>query len=226
VGPNGLTSCGLTAGAAISWQARGVDTDDNMAGGWGASCYLLVDNTASSPPGIAGTDLALRVGLGIVPAAKPTAVVGISATVTFTPAAADAGAIVGYRYGVAADADAVPTAWVAADSSGAATAAVVPLAATFYNSVVVAAVKADGTAGSSTSAKFKANPPTGATPHVLGDATGDGRADVTVASDVSAGKSALWRWNATSSGSPSEFPLHATGLLSCNGSGCRTGDVR
>ncbi len=196
-----IPAAAFTDGAAISWQARGVDTDNTMAGGWSASCYLLVDNTASSPPGIASTDLALRVGLGIVPAAYPTAVVGRSATVTFTPAAADAGAIVGNRYGVAADADAVPTTWVAAGTGGAATAAVVPLPATFYNSVVVAAVKADGTNGSSTSAKFKANLATGATPHVLGDATGDGRADVTIASDVGAGKSALWRWNTTSSGS-------------------------
>ncbi|MEV4136544.1 RICIN domain-containing protein [Dactylosporangium sp. NPDC049742] len=195
-----IPAAAFTNGAAISWQARGVDTDNDAAGGWSPACHLLVDNTAPSPPGVTSTDLALRVGVGIVPAPKPTtAVVGRSATVTFAADAADVGSIVGFRYGVSADMDATPTIWVAAAADGTAQAAVVPLDAVFYNSVVVTAVKADGTAGASTSARFRVAAATG-TPHVLGDATGDGRADVTLLSDVGGGKSALWRWDATAAG--------------------------
>ena len=190
----------FTNGAAISWQARGIDTDNNMAGGWSPSCYLLVDNTAPSPPDLASTDLALRVGMGIVPAPKSTAVVGRSTTVTFTAAAADAGAIVGFRYGVAADRDAEPTTWIPANQGTVVTAAVVPLPAVFYNSIVVAAVKADGTAGANTSARFRATAATAIVPPAAGDATGDGRADLTALSNAGGSNSALWRWDSTSTG--------------------------
>ncbi|MEV4140157.1 RICIN domain-containing protein [Dactylosporangium sp. NPDC049742] len=206
-----IPAAAFTNGAAISWQVRGIDTDNAMAGGWSPACYLLVDNTAPSPPGVASTDLALRVGLGIPPAAAPTAVVRRTAAVTFTPAAADAGAIVGYRYGVAADADAVPTIWVPANgSSTSTTAAVVPLAAVSYNSVVVTAVKADGTAGATTSARFRVNPAI-ATPPARGDATGDGRADLTALSDVGGGKSVLWRWDSNPTGAGLKPPVAPQG---------------
>ncbi|MEV4134786.1 FG-GAP-like repeat-containing protein [Dactylosporangium sp. NPDC049742] len=205
-----IPAAAFTNGAAVSWRVRGVDTDSSMAGGWSPWCYVLVDNTAPSPPGIASTDLALRVGGGIVPGAAATAVVGRSTTVTFTPNAADAGSIVGYRYGVAADMDAEPTIWLPANLGSTVTAAVVPLQAVFYNSIVVTAVKADGTAGTNTSARFRANPGT-VTPAVAGDATGDGRADLTALSDVGGGKSALWRWDSTATGSGLNAPLAPQG---------------
>ena len=188
-----IPAAAFTNGTWVSFQVRGIDSDSNMAGGWSPGCYLLVDNTAPLPPGMSAADLALRVGVGIVPNATPTSVVGRSAAVTFTAQAADVGAIAGFRYGVAADTDAIPTSFVAARADGTASAAVVPINATFYNSIVVSAVKADGTVGASTSARFKANPAAGA-PHVLADATGDGRADLTLLADVGANKSALWRW--------------------------------
>lgn len=205
-----IPAAAFTNGTWVSFQVRGIDTDSLMAGGWSPGCYLLVDNTAPRPPSVSATDLALRVGLGIVPGAKPTAVVGRSATVTFTADPADAGAIAGFRYGVAADTDAIPTVWVAAGADGTASAPVVPLDATFYNSVVVSAVKSDGTVGASTSARFRANPATG-TPHVLGDATGDGRADVTLLSDVGADQSVLWRWDSTPAGGALSTPLAPQG---------------
>ena len=195
-----IPAAAFSNGAAFSWQVRGKDTDNDMVGGWSPWCYLLVDNTAPNPPGIASTDLNLRVGLGIVPGPAATAVVGRSATVTFTPAAADAGAVVGYRYGVAADSDATPSIWLPAGLAGTAVAAVVPKVATFYNSVVVTAVKADGTAGATTSARFRANAATGSTTPVAGDATGDRRADLTALADVGGGKSALWRWDSMPAG--------------------------
>ncbi|MGI5175407.1 FG-GAP-like repeat-containing protein [Dactylosporangium sp. CA-152071] len=205
-----IAAAAFTNGAAVSWRVRGVDTDSNMAGGWSPWCYVLVDTAAPSPPGIASTDLALRVGGGIVPAAAATAVVGRSTTVTLTMNAADTGSVVGYRYGVAADMDAVPTIWLPASQGSTVTAAVVPLQAVFYNSIVVTAVKADGTSGTNTSARFRANPGT-AIPAVAGDATGDGRADLTALSDVGGGKSALWRWDATATGSGLNAPIAPQG---------------
>ncbi|MET3425014.1 hypothetical protein BJ973_004226 [Actinoplanes tereljensis] len=187
-------------GAAVSWQVRGVDNDSNMAGGLSPACYLLVDNTAPLPPGLTSTDLALRIGPGIPPPPAATAIAGQTARVTLTPDPADAGRVVGYRYGVTPDADAQPTSWVAAGPDGTATAAIVPPAGSIsYDGIVAQAVKADGTAGATTAARFLANAGT-APPKVTGDATGDGRADLTVASDVGGGRSAFWRWDSTPSG--------------------------
>lgn len=194
-----IPAAAFTEGAAVSWRVRGIDTDSNYAGAWSPECHLSVDNTVPRAPQVASVDLALRLGLGIVPGPSERSVVGQPAIVTVAPDPSDDSAIVGYRYGVAADADAVPTIWAPARSDGSMIASVVPLAALSFNVIAVAAVKTDGTVGEATTARFSAHPATGA-PRVPGDATGDGRADVTVFGDVGDGKNALWRWNATPDG--------------------------
>lgn len=194
-----IPAAAFTDGATVSWQVRATDTDSGFTGGWSPSCFLVVDNAAPKVVGITSTDLALRVGLGIVPPAKPGAIVGTPAAVTFTPDPSDVGRIAGYQYGVAADVDPQPTMWIPAGPDGAAaTASIVPLPATSFSEIVVAAVKADGTIGTPQSAKFKAN--TGAVTHVPADATGDGKADLTALSDVGGGRSVLWRWDAKPAG--------------------------
>jgi hypothetical protein len=191
-----IPAAAFTDGASISWQVRGKDTDYNLTSGWSPTCYLLVDNTAPRPPALTSTDLILRAGTSIPPPPGPNSVVGRSATVRFAPADADAGRIVGYRYGIVADNDPDTGQWVPAGLDGTATAVVVPVPAVSWVGLTVAAVKADGTIGATTNVRFTVTAGTG-TPHVAGDATGDGRADLTVAGDVGGGRSALWRWAAT-----------------------------
>ncbi|GIF23615.1 hypothetical protein BJ973_004224 [Actinoplanes tereljensis] len=209
-----IPAAAFADGAAVSWQVQGLDTDSGMAGAPSPSCYLVVDNVAPQPPALSSTDLILRIGLGIPPPVGPHSIAGQSAAVTFAPAGADAGRIVGYRYGVAADADAALGQWVPAGLGGTATATVVPPPALAYASLSVASVKADGTIGTATTARFRADPATG-TPHVPGDATGDGRADLTVAGDVGGGRSTLWRWGSTAAPAvfgPAQAPQGNAGI--------------
>jgi hypothetical protein len=183
----------FTDGVTVSWRVRATDNEQGapQTSAWSPYCYLVVDNVALGKPTLTSTDLKLA---PLPPPPLATAVVGRAATVTFTPAAGDAGAVAGYRWGVAADRDAKVAGWVPARSDGTAVAAVVPLNAFSYNSIVVQAVKADGSAGTTGSARFKANAAPGATPHVAGDATGDGRADLTVLAEIGNNKSTLWRY--------------------------------
>jgi len=194
-----LPGTSLSDGHTIRWRVRGFDGIDN--GGFTEWCQLAVDNTRPGLPTITAP------GLPPYPSTPPAStVVGAPATATFTPAAGD-GDVVGYYYGVGS-VETVPTIWAPAAWDGTAIVPVVPvtsgLAKNFLTVVAVddawnrspvpvSAPDAPGTR------QFRANARTSTT-RAAGDATGDGRGDVTTLSDVGNGNGVLWRWDVSPDG--------------------------
>ncbi|MGA5300195.1 discoidin domain-containing protein [Nucisporomicrobium flavum] len=195
----GLPPTGLPDGHTIQWRVRGFDgTDESGSSPW---CQFVVDNATPGTPGIN------TAGMPAFPAAPPsTTTVGAPVTATFVPAAGDSD-IVGYYYGVG-PVETVPTSWAPAGMNGLATVPVVPVASGLAkNFLTVVAVDEAGnrsplppTAPQAPGTRqFRANAAT-TTAAVPGDATGDGRADVTVFADAGRGTSTLWRWDGATSG--------------------------
>ncbi len=187
---------------SYSWTVRGDDGTDT--GGNGPTCQFTVDNSLPGVPAATSTDLALGTGL-IAPAPLPSAVVGQSAAVTLTPAAGDTD-VAGYLVGLGAGAPREPTLWVPAGSNGSVTVPIVPIASgTTVNYLKVQARDMAGQLGGAVLYKFKAN--AGSTTRVRGDATGDGRADVTTMANAPGGTRALWRWNGRADGTSVWTPV-------------------
>jgi hypothetical protein len=187
---------------SYSWTVRGNDGTD--AGGNGPTCSFIVDNTLPRAPTASSSELALTHGL-IVPTPPATAAVGRAAAVTLTPASGDAD-IAGYLIGIGAGAAREPSVWVPAGGNGSVVAPVVPIASgSTVNYLKVQARDMTGMLSGAVTYKFKAN--AGTVTRVRGDATGDGRADVTTLADASGGRSALWRWDTTPGGSGSRAPV-------------------
>ncbi|GAA3295244.1 VCBS repeat-containing protein [Dactylosporangium vinaceum] len=187
-------------GQVLKWRVKGTDTVPNpdntpRSGDFSPWCYFMPDNTALGIPALTSTDIILRDGNSVIPPPPSPTKVGQTGAVTFTPAAGDAGRVTGYRYGVWADSNAELTIWIPARPDGTAVAAVTALPFITSNSVTVAAVKADGTAGSPISRVFRPGAGGGVTTSVTGDATGDGRADVTFPATVGTNQTALFRLN-------------------------------
>jgi hypothetical protein len=196
-----IPAAAFTDGASYSWTVRATDGTD--AGAYAPACPFMVDNRLPSSPAAASSDLALSTDL-IVPAPPPTAVVGTTATVALSPT--DGGAVAGYLFGVGAGVETSPSAWVPAQSDGTAQAPIVPVAADgSVNVLTVRARNLAGQDGPMVTYRFRAAA-AASTPHVRGDATGDGRADVVTLADVGGGNSVLWRWNTDSSGAASTTP--------------------
>jgi hypothetical protein len=212
-----VASGSLPAGHSFQWRVRGWDGQD--FGNYSPWCAFGVDNGTPSQPVLASADLPA------FPATPPAGTkVGRTALLTVSPGGGDTD-IVGYLYSVTAVADpGMPTVYVPANANRTATIPVVPvasgLAKTFLSVVAVdtagnrspvalSAADAPGTR------QFRANA-ADSTTHVANDATGDGRADVTVASDVGGGKSALWRWTSGPSGglTAAVAPQGSTGTYS------------
>jgi hypothetical protein len=196
-----VSSAALPVGHSVQWRVRGWDGQD--LGSYSPWCRFGVDNGTPSQPLITSTDLPP------FPATPPaTTKVGQTASATLSPGGGDTD-VVGYFYSVTTVANpSMPTMYVAATANGTVTIPVVPLASglakTFLSVVAVdvagnrSPVAADA-ANQPGVRQFRANPADPAT-HVANDATGDGRADLTVLSDVGGGKSVLWRWDSTPSG--------------------------
>ncbi len=123
--------------------------------------------------------------------APPTAVVRRPAAVTFTPATGDTD-VAGYRFAVA-DQPGTPASWVPANRDGSATVAVTPVSDDPFlgNTLTVVAVDRAGNASTQVTYRFLANPATGS-PHVRGDVTGDGRAELIRAGDIGNGQMQAW----------------------------------
>ncbi len=185
-----------------SWTVRATDGTDT--GAYAPACPFVVDNTPPDSPSASSTDLALTTGL-IVPAPPPTAVVGRIATVTLSPPVDDP-VVAGYLIGVGAGVEATPSVWVPARQDGTAQAPIVPVAPEGTTNILTVRVRdLAGQAGPTVTYRFRATAAASA-PRVRGDATGDGRADVSILSDVGGGNGAFWRWNTAASGTSSVTP--------------------
>jgi hypothetical protein len=196
-----LPAASVPDGHRIRWRVRGFDgTHEGTTSPW---CEFRVENSSPGQPTINAPELAP------FPAAPaPTTVVGAASSVTFSPAPGDTD-IVGYYYAVGT-VETTPTIWVPAAFNGNATAPVVAVASGLNRNFLIAvAVDAAGNRSplpfsapdAPGTRQFRANA-AGAVARVRGDATGDGRADVTTLAGVGSGSGAvaLWRWNATAGG--------------------------
>ncbi|WP_283133707.1 RICIN domain-containing protein [Rhizohabitans arisaemae] len=190
-----LPAAAFTENTTYSWTVRGVD--EAHAGADGPLCTFTVDNSVPGSPVVASADLALGTGL-IVPAPPASAVTGRAARVTLAPASGDTD-VAGYLIGVGAGTARDPGIWVPAAPDGRAVAPVVPIASgSTINYLRVRARDLSGQLGGTVTYMFRAG--AGAAVRVRGDATGDGRPDLTVLADAGGGKSALWRWTADPAG--------------------------
>jgi hypothetical protein len=196
-----VASSAAPAGHSFQWRVRGWDGQD--FGSYSPWCKFGVDNATPSQPVLASTDLP------VFPSTPPaTAKVGKTATVDVAPGGGNTD-IVGYLYSVTTVANtSMPTIYLPARTGGTATIPVVPLASglakTFLSVVAVDAAGnrspvALSAADAPGTRQFRANAPDPLT-RVMNDASGDGRADLTVLSDIGGGKSALWRWDPTTGG--------------------------
>ena len=190
-----IPAAAFTGGSTYSWTLRGTDGTDT--GGYGPNCSFIVDNALPGIPVVTSTDLNM-VYDEPAPEASEAAVVGRTAAVTLAPAAGTTTS--GYLIGVGVGAPVAPSVWIPVRSNGPTTASVVPVTAgDAVNYLTVAARSMAGQTGSVITYVFKAKD--GGTPtRAANDATGDGRADLTVLSDVGDGRSALWRWGAANDG--------------------------
>ncbi|SNY48084.1 discoidin domain-containing protein [Paractinoplanes atraurantiacus] len=194
-----LPASSLPDGQTIQWRVRAFDGIDNSD--YTPWCRFVVDNRTPGQPSITAPQLPP------FPAGPPAgAQIGSTVTATFGPAAGDTD-ITGYYYGIGSI-ETAPTIWVPAGFDGRATAPLVPVASGLSkNFLTVVAVDSAGnrspvapTAPDAPGARqFRANAAGAVTPRP-GDATGDGRADVTLPVDAGGGQATLWRWNATSGG--------------------------
>ncbi|GAA2382718.1 hypothetical protein GCM10010170_091140 [Dactylosporangium salmoneum] len=213
----------LPAGHSYQWRVRGWDGQDY--GPYSPWCRFGVDNATPSQPVLTSADLPAY------PASAPaTTKVGKAATVTVSPGGGDTD-IAGYLYSVTTVANPnMPAMYVPAGSGGMATIPVVPLVSglskNFLSVVAIdaagnrspIALSAEDAAGTR---QFRANAADAVT-RVAGDATGDGRADVTLLSDIGGGKSALWRWDPAVAGRRTAVApqgvdgLYASGTVAVN----------
>lgn len=218
-----IPAAALTDGSSYSWTVRGTDGTD--AGAYGPDCAFEIDNSLPGDP-VASSDELAMVSEEPAPAPLASAIVGQASTVTLQPAPGDT-AIAGYVIGVGSGAPAAPAVWIPAKGDGTASASVVPVASgDTVNYLTIAARNRTGQTGGVVTYVFQANAPSAESPHVAGDATGDGRADVTAMSDMGDGQSALWRWNATASGSLAHAiaPQDATGIYATASTKIAQGD--
>jgi hypothetical protein len=231
-----LPASSLPNGHTIQWRVRGFDGRDLSA--FTPWCQFTVDNSTPGQPSIDTADLPP------FPASPPaTTRVASTVVVTFQPAAGDFD-IVGYYYGVGA-VETVPTIWVPSWPGGSASVPIVPvtsgLAKNFLTVVAVdeagnrsplpaSAPDAPGTR------QFRANATTAPPTRVLGDATGDGKADMTLLTDVGGGQGTLWRWNANPDGTgftnptavqdvETRYPIASTRTVQGDFDGDRLSDV-
>ncbi|MEV4130681.1 RICIN domain-containing protein [Dactylosporangium sp. NPDC049742] len=185
----------FTDGGTYSFSVRG--HDGTHAGQYSPTCSFVVDNAPPVNPTATSTDLALATGL-VVPAPAANAVVGRPAAVQVLKDSHDAN-IAGYLYAVGEGVPAEPAIWAPAQANGNVVIPVVPRASgTTVNYLTLQARSMGGLDSARIIYKFKAN--AGTVARVAGDATGDGRADLTVLTDAGAGKSALWRLDLPASG--------------------------
>jgi hypothetical protein len=231
-----LPASSLPSGHTIQWRVRGFDGMDLSA--WSAWCQFTVDNSTPGQPTIATTDLPP------FPATPPaTTQVASTVMVTFNPAPEDFD-IVGYYYGVGA-VETFPTIWVPSWPGGSASVPIVPVVSGLAkNFLTVVAVDAAGNrspvAPSAPDApgtrQFRANAAGALPARVIGDATGDGKADMTLLTDVGGGQGTLWRWNANPDGTgftnptavqdvETRYPLASTRTVQGDFDGDKLSDV-
>jgi hypothetical protein len=206
-----LPAPALSDGHRVRWRVRGFDGTDN--GPFSPWCEFVVDNSTPGQPTITAP------GLAVYPGTPPaTTVIGTPTIATLSPATGDTD-IVGYYYGVGA-VETAPTMWAPAAFDGTANVAVVPLVSGLGKNVltVVAVDEAGNRSPIPVSApdapgtrQFRANGAT-ATPRVSADATGDGRADVTVLGDIGGGNRVVWRWDTTDTGAGVTNPVAPQGI--------------
>ncbi|MFF5076431.1 discoidin domain-containing protein [Actinoplanes sp. NPDC000266] len=228
-----LPASSLPDGQTIQWRVRAFDgTDHSDYTPW---CKFVVDNRTPGQPSVTSTQLPP------FPATPPaTTRVGSTATVTFGPADGDTD-ITGYYYGTGS-VETAPTIWVPAGFDGRASAPLVPVTSGLgKNFLTVVAVDSAGNRSpvpptapdAAGTRQFRANPAAAAAT-MPGDATGDGRADVTLPVDVGGGQATLWRWNADGDGlaGPAavqdvevRYPLAGTRTVQGDFDGDRLSDV-
>jgi hypothetical protein len=195
----------LPDGHTIQWRVAGYDNrDQGPSTPW---CQFTVDNNPPNRPTILTNDLPA------FPGAPPvTTQVGTPVEVVFEPGGGDSD-VVGYYYGVGS-VETVPTIWVPSWLGGSASVSIVPVASGLAkNFLTVVAVDAAGNRSSVAptapnapgTRQFRSNG-AGTTIRTPGDATGDGRADVTAFGDVGNGNATLWRWNTNAAATGFIYP--------------------
>jgi len=168
----------------IMWEVVANDGIDDSRSA--ARCEFSVDTAAPGAPLAASSQLDLT-GVN----APPSVVAGRPAAVTLSPATGDTD-VAGYRFAVA-DQARTPTSWVPANRDGSASVAITPISDDPFvgNTLTMVAVDRAGNASTQVSHRFLANP-AASTPHVRGDVTGDGKAELISAGDAGNGQMQAW----------------------------------
>ncbi|WP_245563493.1 LamG-like jellyroll fold domain-containing protein [Longispora albida] len=184
----------LEDGKTYSWRARG--HDGAQAGAFSPWCEFTVNSSAPRQPKVTSAELKLSTDQVMTPVPPATVKAGTPAAVVVTPDSNDKD-IAYYKYSVGnGAAPASASTRVPAAPDGTVTLPVVPVVA--YNPqdprLNVLRLEAYDNAGNNSSSLyyFKAN--AGSLTSVPGDATGDGKADLSAVSDIGGGKSAVWQF--------------------------------
>ncbi|MFF5232842.1 FG-GAP repeat domain-containing protein [Dactylosporangium sp. NPDC000521] len=203
-----VPAASMPNGHDIQWRVRAWDGAHHSA--YSPWCHFVVDGTAPAQPLLTSADLK-----DFPLPAGPGAVVGAPATVTFSPVDQTLDRVVGYYYSVAT-VDKTPYIWVPANSSGVATAPVVPVdGAGGINILSVVAVDASGNRSPQAPNVGNFHAPglwmffaNGGTPaKKRADATGDDNADIVAVVDPGGYRTSLMRWTTKPDGSGTTSPV-------------------
>ncbi|MEU3643615.1 VCBS repeat-containing protein [Lentzea sp. NPDC034063] len=192
----------LKHGEKYSYRAKTSDGTDT--GPYSAECWFQVDSVLPGKPGISSTDY---------PNGEPAIPAGTTGTITLSPAT-PGDDVYGYQFGLQQDS---ATTFVKAGPDGR---AVVPVTVQrddvgwwsfFYARAVD---RAGNVSDYNKSWDVAALDPVTPQPHVRGDLTGDGRADVTFMQRHDFGRMTIWNVTARDGGFHAGTQLYDTGISS------------